>query len=211
MLDFSAEELREMQWKDATLNKIREAAQGTPNSAGVGFFRRGGLLYRRWVPPGQREEDGVEQLILSTQCQGVVLRMGHEIPLARHVGTEKTRQRILRRFYWPTVFRDVKQFARAASSARSLGISRYRRHFPFLSQWPWSSLRGWQWALCWTSSQEQCRPQVHFGSVWQCHQIPWGSPPMQYRWRACGQRAHQTIRQSKKSSLIRGVTSCLNT
>ena len=46
-LDFSAEELREMQWKDATLNKIREAAQGTPNSAGVGFFRRGGLLYRR--------------------------------------------------------------------------------------------------------------------------------------------------------------------
>jgi len=47
MLDFSPEELREMQRNDATLNKIREAAEGTPNSAGVGFFLRGGLLYRR--------------------------------------------------------------------------------------------------------------------------------------------------------------------
>ena len=91
-----------MQRKDATLNKMREAAEGTPNSAGVGFFLTERLLYRRWVPPGRREEDEVE---LPKQCWEVVLRMGHEIPLAGHLGT---RQRILRRFYWLTLFRDVE-------------------------------------------------------------------------------------------------------
>ena len=39
-----------------------------------------------------------------------VLELGHEIPLAGHLGVDKTRQRILRRFYWPTVFRDVAEF-----------------------------------------------------------------------------------------------------
>ena len=51
MLDFSAEELREMQQKDVTLDKICEAAEGTPNSAGVEFFFSGGLLYWRWGTP----------------------------------------------------------------------------------------------------------------------------------------------------------------
>ena len=121
MLDFSAEELREMQLKDETLSKIREVAEGTPNSARVGFFLRGGLLYRRWVPPGRREEDGVEQLVLPKQCREVVLRMGHEIPLAGHLGTEKTRQRILRRFYWPTLFRDVEQFCKSCINCQKSG------------------------------------------------------------------------------------------
>lgn len=46
-LDFSAEELREMQQHDPSLEKIREAASGAHNSAGEGFFERDGLLYRR--------------------------------------------------------------------------------------------------------------------------------------------------------------------
>ncbi len=39
-----------------------------------------------------------------------VLELGHEIPLAGHLGVDKTRQRILRRFFWPTIFRDVAEF-----------------------------------------------------------------------------------------------------
>ena len=34
------------------------------------------------------------------------------IPLAGHLGAEKTRRRILRRFYWPTVFRDIDEYCR---------------------------------------------------------------------------------------------------
>ena len=34
------------------------------------------------------------------------------IPLAGHLGAEKTRQHILRRFYWPTIFQDVDEYCR---------------------------------------------------------------------------------------------------
>ena len=41
-----------------------------------------------------------------------MLQLGHEIPLAGHLGVEKTRRRILRRFYWPTVFKDIEDFCK---------------------------------------------------------------------------------------------------
>ena len=39
--------------------------------------------------------------------------MAHEITLAVHLGKEKTRQRILRRFYWPTLYKDVEDYCRS--------------------------------------------------------------------------------------------------
>ena len=109
-LEISAVELKVLQDKDETLVKIRRAADGHPCSAGPGFFRRDGLLYRRWTPPGRGEESAVEQLVLPQECRKTVLELGHEIPLAGHLGKEKTRQRILRRFYWPTLYKDVEEF-----------------------------------------------------------------------------------------------------
>ena len=65
------------------------------------YFKRDGLIYRRWTPPGRGSECEVEQLVLPKTC---VLEIGHVIPLVGHLGAEKTRQHILCRFYWPTVF-----------------------------------------------------------------------------------------------------------
>ena len=117
-LDLSAEELRELQGKDDTLAKIREAAGGHANSAGVGFFKRDGLVYPRWTPPGRGEEYELEQLVLPKACRRAVLELGHKIPLAGHLGVEKTRQCILRRFYWPTVFKDIEEFCRCCEKCQ---------------------------------------------------------------------------------------------
>lgn len=81
-LELSPGELRELQEKDDTLTKIREAADGHANSAGVGFFNRDGLVYRRWTPPGRGEEYEIEQLVLPKACRKAVLALGHEIPLS---------------------------------------------------------------------------------------------------------------------------------
>ncbi|KAL5460087.1 hypothetical protein EMCRGX_G033508 [Ephydatia muelleri] len=43
---------------------------------------------------------GVEQLVLPTQCCSMVLELGHEILIAGQLGKEKTRRRIIQRFYW---------------------------------------------------------------------------------------------------------------
>ena len=40
------------------------------------------------------------------------MELAHEIPLAGHIGKEKTRCRILRRLYWPTLYKDVKEYCK---------------------------------------------------------------------------------------------------
>ena len=67
----------------------------------------GGLIYWRWTPPGCDEEMGVEQLVLPKVCRKAVLELAHKIPLAGHMGKDKTSQRILKRFYWHTLYKDV--------------------------------------------------------------------------------------------------------
>ena len=111
-LELSTGELRELQEADGTLANIREAADGHANSAGVGFLKREGLVHRRWTPPGCGDEYEIEQLVLPKACRKAVLELGHEIPLTGHLGVQKTRQCILRRFYLPTVFKDIEEFCK---------------------------------------------------------------------------------------------------
>ena len=54
----------------------------------------------------------VEQLILPQPCWGVVLRLGHDIPMAGHLGIRKTRSCVLHRYYWPGIFKDVAAYCR---------------------------------------------------------------------------------------------------
>ena len=112
-LELSAAQLMELQREDDTLAAVREAAEGHPCSAGVGFFKRDGLIYRKWTPPGRDEEMGVEQLVLPKVCRKTVLELAHEIPLAGHMGKEKTSRRILQRFYWPTLYKDGANFCQS--------------------------------------------------------------------------------------------------
>ena len=46
-------------------------------SAGQGFFRRHGLVYRRYQTPGTDEL--IEQLVLPIQCRPPVLKLAHDI------------------------------------------------------------------------------------------------------------------------------------
>ena len=53
--ELSAEELQALQGSDPTLAMVRKAADGETISAGRGFFRRDGVIYRSWTPgPGSR-------------------------------------------------------------------------------------------------------------------------------------------------------------
>lgn len=81
-LDISAEQMRTLQATDTTLEAVRRAADGQPCSAGIGFFRRDGLLYCLWIPPGRDEEMATEQLVLPVQCRKAVLEVAHDIPLS---------------------------------------------------------------------------------------------------------------------------------
>ena len=55
----------------------------------------------------------MEQLVLPTQCRKAVLQLAHDIPLAGHLGRQKTAHRVLQRFYWPGLYKDVGEYCKA--------------------------------------------------------------------------------------------------
>ena len=127
-LDISADELRTLQATDTTLDAIREAAGGNRSSVGVGFFKKDRLLYRKWTPPGRSGQDmEVEQLVLPQQCRGTILTLAHSIPLSGHLGKDKTSRRVLQRFYWPTLYKDVATYCKSCPSCQKSARTRKQR------------------------------------------------------------------------------------
>ena len=107
-----------MQEDDTTLEEIRKAAGGEASSAGMGFFQRDGLLYRQWTPPNRKDEMAIEQLDIPVNYRKTILDLAHQIPMAGHMGKDKTARRILQRFYWPTVFKDVAEYCRSCETCQ---------------------------------------------------------------------------------------------
>lgn len=101
------EELRRVQDTDAMLQNARRAAEGEPSTAGGGFNRRIGVLYRSWIPRGLPVVMSIDQIVLPQSCRPSVLHVAQTIPLAGHLGRNKTMWRIMNRCYWSTLFRDI--------------------------------------------------------------------------------------------------------
>ena len=67
-------------------------------------------------------------MVLPNQCREAVLRLAHEIPLSGHLGKKKTVERVLRRFYWPTLHRDVAEWCRTCPECQKTSwASRYSK------------------------------------------------------------------------------------
>eukprot|EP00731_Ephydatia_muelleri_P007213 Em0003g1461a len=107
-LNLSASELQKLQETDPTLSALRKVSGREVDSGGggsdVSVVVKNGLMYRVKTRTG--ELPGREQLVLPNQCRRVVIELAHSIPLAGHMGRNKTIGRILQRFYWPTVYKD---------------------------------------------------------------------------------------------------------
>ena len=117
-LAVSAEELQQLQETESDLARLMERGN---------FFKQNRILYRRWVPRGQPEEAVIEQIVLPKRCRGPVLQLAHSIPLGGHLGKKKTAERIMRRFYWPTIFRDVADFCRSCIQCQKASCRRVTR------------------------------------------------------------------------------------
>ena len=80
-LEMTAGELSQLQEEDSSLDAVCWAVKGEASTAGSGFFRRDGLIYRKWTPPGQNQEEWqIEQLVVPTSCRKAVLQLAHAIP-----------------------------------------------------------------------------------------------------------------------------------
>ncbi len=126
-LDLSLTELRKMQQEDTTLKNIREAIDSANEEEKTIFYETEGLIYRQWIPPQGNNSNVVQQLVLPEPCRSVVLSLAHHIPMAGHLGQRKTVERILQRFYWPTVFEDVKQLCQSCDECQKTAKGKKQR------------------------------------------------------------------------------------
>ncbi|KAL5479791.1 hypothetical protein EMCRGX_G023369 [Ephydatia muelleri] len=84
------------------------------------FFQREGTYYRN----RKLKDEIVEQLVLLKACRDPVLQMAHAIPMAGHLGRKKTTERVLQRFFWPGVSKDVAEYCRNCSSCQKASSKR---------------------------------------------------------------------------------------
>eukprot|EP00731_Ephydatia_muelleri_P007395 Em0003g1643a len=124
-VNISATELGVLQKADPTLSLIWEKGIGKGDGTEARYFEQKGLLWRRWNDQTHSEEE-VRQLVLPTQCRKAVLQLAHEIPLSGHLGKKKTLQRVLQRFYWPSVCRDVANWCRSCAACQKTAQKRHR-------------------------------------------------------------------------------------
>ena len=123
----SVEQLKALQQEDPTLEEVRKLAGGSEGCR-KGFFYRDGLLYRDWKPKkGDSEKVPVEQLVFPLACRGVVMKVAHNIPLAGHLGKNKTTNRVLQRFYWPTLYRDIAGHCRSCGECQKCPSRRFQK------------------------------------------------------------------------------------
>ncbi|GFT05453.1 retrovirus-related Pol polyprotein from transposon 412 [Trichonephila clavipes] len=72
----------------------------------------------------------LKQVVLPACKRKEILQMAHEIPLAGHLGEQKTKQRIKYSFFWPSLKRDVKTYCEACKPCQLQRTLTYRDRIP---------------------------------------------------------------------------------
>ena len=78
------------------------------------------------------ENSKVKQVLVPKCLQILILKLSHETVYAGHLGIHKTQERILARFYWSSVLRDVSQFITSCKTCQLIGKSRYKNVAPLI-------------------------------------------------------------------------------
>ncbi|KAL5486579.1 hypothetical protein EMCRGX_G019081, partial [Ephydatia muelleri] len=76
---------------------------------------------------GGGEDLDEEQLVLPKEFRKSVLNLAHSVPTAGHLGKKKTVDRILQRFYWPGVYRDVTSYCKSCAGCQKLSGAKVTR------------------------------------------------------------------------------------
>ena len=98
----SKQELRKLQDEDSSIQTLRKTRPDR-------VVEQDGLWYHLWTPRQQLEKT-VKQLLLPKSYRKIVCKLAHAVPLAGHLGRDKTADRITRRFYWLMLFCDVADY-----------------------------------------------------------------------------------------------------
>ncbi|XP_064482847.1 uncharacterized protein LOC135395680 [Ornithodoros turicata] len=110
--------LIKLQGDDASLAILSRNDQVGVAKKNVRIFKKNDVLYRHYE---DRKGRVVDQLIVPKSLRNDVLRLCHDNSWAGHLGSRKTKQRLLQEWYWPGCFRDVENYVRACDTCQRVG------------------------------------------------------------------------------------------
>ncbi|XP_048044029.1 uncharacterized protein LOC125266937 isoform X1 [Megalobrama amblycephala] len=114
------EELISAQHADETLQEMFSLAAGGGKETSSFYFFKDGLLCRRQPVSLDTFLDPRIQIVVPRTFHQAILQLSHQ-GLAGHMGVRKTYDRILRKFYWPRVKRDVINYIRSCHICQMTG------------------------------------------------------------------------------------------
>src|SRR5215204_4846180 len=80
------------------------------------YFTRQQRLYRR-----NRKEPEKSQRVVTINELEIILYNMHSDPLAGHFGKKKTIERVLSRYYWPTLGKDIVEYIKTCDTCQRIG------------------------------------------------------------------------------------------
>ncbi|XP_071818156.1 uncharacterized protein [Apostichopus japonicus] len=84
----------------------------------VCFYLKDGLLMRKWQSKKSTGSQEYPQLVVPHKHRDSILRLAHDVPMGGHLGSKKTRDRILNNFYWPGIFGDVGKYCQSCANCQ---------------------------------------------------------------------------------------------
>ena len=129
--------LRNLQNSDETLTGVRQRKVPSDEIKNyrVCFYSREGVLMRKWQKAKTkiaRHVDPVHQIVVPEKYRTNILETAHDNTFAGHLGVEKTKDRILRHFYWPGIFQDVAKYCRTCPKCQMMDKSKMQRRAPLI-------------------------------------------------------------------------------
>ena len=116
--EITSKQLIELQREDQSLTELWEGISESHNLADdrVGcYVNDKGLLARKFrnVNDDNTLYNEVHQIVVPKCLRGKILKLAHDVAVGGHMGIAKTRDKILRYFWWPSIHMEVKQYVRS--------------------------------------------------------------------------------------------------
>ncbi len=119
-LNVTPVQLGQMQREDSKLSQCFRNAESSSvrqyKDGSSAYFMEDGVLHRRYSK-GTYE---LTQLVIPSKLIPTVLRLSHDVPMAGHMGVARTKERVMKNFFWPCLDRDVKLYCRSCDVCQKM-------------------------------------------------------------------------------------------
>ena len=112
---FSAADLKREQREDDALKSLHELARTKVIKGQISFVYDKDVLYRQYVDKQGKKH---RQVVVPRRMRPKVLSVGHDSPMAGHLGQKKTRERIWQEFFWPGIVGDIKRYCMSCDTCQ---------------------------------------------------------------------------------------------